>query len=80
MGVMKDDAKCMAVAGTHPAHPMAQVDPIAAARTLHRPMAYRKNHAIPLAKWHDLDVRLHARPLLRKDEFTSCEVVFRHRE
>ena len=36
MGIVEDDAERLAVAGAHPAHAMAQIDAMSAARSLHR--------------------------------------------
>ena len=68
------------MAGTHPAHPMTQVDAIAAARASHWPMMHRKNHAVPLTERHNLRARLHARPLLGEHEFAAREVSSRRLE
>ncbi len=79
-GVMKDDADCMALAGADPAHPMAQVDAIHAARALHRSMMDREDHPVSLAERYDLSARLLAWTLLREHEFATREVLLRDRQ
>jgi hypothetical protein len=78
--VVKDDAQRLTVPGPHPAHPVAQVDAIVAARPSHWTMADGKDDAVPLAERHDLDARLHARPLLGQHELATGEVSIRPRE
>ncbi len=79
-GVVKDDADRTTLAGAYPAHTMAQIDTIHAARALHRPMVDREDHTVSLTERYDLSARLHARPLLRKHEFAAREVLPRYRE
>ena len=80
LGVVKDDAERLTVAGTHPAHAVTQVDAIEAARALYRSMMHREDHAVALAERHNLDARLHAGSLFREYEFATGEVSSRCRE
>ena len=64
----------MPVPRAHPAHAMAQVHPVDAARTLHRTVVDREHHGVTLAQRHDLGPRLHARTLLGHDELAAGEV------
>jgi hypothetical protein len=77
---MKYDSGRVALPGTDPAHAVAHVDPIGAARAIHRSMVDRKDHALALCQRHDLGARLHARPLLREHELPAGEVDLRPRE
>ncbi len=56
---------------------MAQIDAISPPRSLHRPLAHRKDHAVTLAERRDLGARLHARPLLGQHEFAAGEILAR---
>ena len=47
--IVKDHANGVAMAGSHPAHAMAQINPISAARPLHRTMMHSKGNGIALA-------------------------------
>lgn len=78
-GIVKDDAERMPVAGTHTAHPMAQVDAIGSSSALHRSMVNREDDAIPLVERHDFGARLHTWPLFREHEFAAGEALSRLR-
>lgn len=45
--IVKNDAQRVPMAGPHAADPMAMLDPIGAARTLHRALMHGKDHRIP---------------------------------
>ena len=75
LGVMKDDAERMAMAGAQTAHAMPHVHPIDAPRALHRPMMDREDHAFALLERDHLGARLHARTLLGQHELAAGEVV-----
>ena len=79
-GVVKDHSQRVAVTGAQATDPVAHVDAEAAARPPHRPMMHREDHALALRKRHDLGARLHARPLLRENEFASGEILARPRQ
>jgi hypothetical protein len=53
---------------------VTHIDAVEAACSLRRPDMYGKGHGIALAKRHDLDAALHARPLLGQSEFAAREV------
>lgn len=74
MGIVEDDASRMAVAGAHPAHAMAQMDPRSAARSPHGPVIHRKDDAVALIEVDDLGSRLHPWPLLGQHEFATRKV------
>src|SRR5262245_35476031 len=64
----------MAVAGADAADAMAQVDPIAAARALDRPVVDRERNRIALAQPHHLGTALDAPALLRAQELAAGEI------
>ena len=61
---MKNNACRMTMARAQTAHAMPKIDPIHAARALHRAMVYGKGNGIPLSERDDFRARLHAWPLL----------------
>src|SRR5688500_6244308 len=71
---MKDYARRVPMARAHPAHAMAHIDPVDAARALQRAVVNGEHHRVALAKRHDVRARLHARPLLGEHEFAAGEV------
>ena len=71
---MKDDAQCVAAAGSHTADTVANVDAVEAARSLHWSVPDREDDAVAAAERDDLDARLHPRPLLGEDELAAGEV------
>src|SRR6266850_1508549 len=64
LGIVKDHADGMAVAGADPADAMAQINAIEPARPLHRPVMHSKGDRIALLERNHLGPRLHPRPLL----------------
>ena len=68
------------MAGTDPAHAVAQINAIVPARPLHRPVMDSKNHRVSLRERHHFGTRLHARPLLGKHKFTAGEIAARLRQ
>src|SRR5258708_3260632 len=79
-GIMKYDSGGMPLPRTDPAHAVAHIDPIGAAGAGYRPMADRKDHALPSSQRHDLRARLQARSLLREHEVAAGEVDIRPRQ
>ena len=57
-----------------PAHAMAHVDAIGAARALHRAVMHREYDAVASAQRHDFGARLHARALLSEHELAAGEI------
>src|SRR5215470_18683936 len=78
--VVEDDPQRMAMAQAQAADAVAHVDAVGAARALHRPVMHGKDDALALAERDDLRARLHARPLLREDEFAAQEILARPRQ
>src|ERR1700739_358895 len=72
--IVKDHAYGMAVAGAYPAHAMAQVNTVGAARPLHRAMMHSKGDRISLRERHHFGARLHTRPLLGQHEFATSKI------
>src|SRR5688572_21983786 len=64
----------MTMSGTHTADAMAQIYPIDAALSTHRPVVHGEYRSMALAQRHDLRARLHPRALLGDDEFAAGEV------
>ena len=73
---MKNHTQRMPLSGPYPAHTMAKIDAIHAARTLHRTLLHSENHRVALTQWHDFGARLHARALLREHELAAAEIPF----
>jgi len=73
-GIVEDDPDRVPHAGADTAHAMAQVHTIVPLRTPHGAIVDREGNGIALAKRHDLDAALHARPLLGQSEFAAREV------
>ena len=78
--VVKDDTEHRSLTRTQPAHPVAELDGIYPSFSLYGTEVDREDDSIPLAKWHNLDARLHTRPLLGQYEFTAYEVPLRDRQ
>ena len=73
---MKDDADRVTQAGADAADPMAEIDAVDAFRPLDRPVVHGERDRIALPQRHDLGAALHARALLRENEFATREVLF----
>src|SRR5258705_12992392 len=67
----------MPIARAYTADPMAHIDPIGSARTVHGTRIDRENHAASLSKRNDFGARLHPGPLFGEDEFSPSEIAFR---
>src|SRR5258708_22949429 len=78
--IVKDHTKGMTVAGSDPAHAVAQINAIEPARPLYRPVMHGKSHRIALREPHHLGPRLHPRPLLGQHEFAAGEIAARFRQ
>ena len=72
---MENDADGMTVPRSDAADAVPQVHAIHTARALHGPVVNRENNAIALTERHDHRPDLHARALLRHDEFAASEVL-----
>ena len=79
-GVMENDSKRMPLAGSDAAYTMAQVDTVWPARSLHRPVTDREDHAVSLLQSDDLCAGLHSRSLFRQDELPAGEFLTWNRE
>jgi hypothetical protein len=66
--------------GPQPAHAVAQVHAVGAARPLHRPIVHCEGHAVTTSERHHFGPRLHSRPPLGQHELAAGEVFFRLRE
>src|SRR4029453_11598690 len=80
LGIVKDHADGVAMAGADPADAMAQINPVSPARPLHRPVMHSKGHRIALPERNRLGPRLHPRPLLRQHELATFEIPPRLRQ
>ena len=74
---MKNYPGRAAAARTYRAHAVADVYPIKPARSLDRTIADGKHDRVALLEGDNLDPRLHARPLLGKDELATFEILTR---
>ena len=71
---MKDNADGMTLAGADLADAMAKINPIEAARPLHRAMMHSKCYRVALRQRHHFRPRLHPRPLLGQHELATAEI------
>ena len=76
---MKNNACRMTMTRAQTAHAMPKIDPIHAARALHRAMMYGKSNGIPLSERDDFRARLHAWPLRGQYAFAAREIPSRFR-
>ena len=67
----------VALAGAYPADAVAQIDPIVAFHSRHRPVMHGEHHRVALLQRHHLRPALHPRPLFGQHEFAAGEVPFR---
>src|ERR1700677_4364499 len=72
--VVKNNPQSVSHPTPDPTHPVAEVHPINPTRSLHRPVAHRKNHSIALLERHDLRPRLHPWRLLGHHELAPSEI------
>ena len=72
--VVKDHPQCVPLSTAHTAHPVPEIDTINAARSLHGPMADRKDNRITLLERYDFRPGLHSRPLLGHHELAAAEI------
>ena len=77
---MEDNAQHVPSAGADAAHAVSMLDSINATGTLHRTIPHREYRQIALSQLKYLDLRLHARALLRDDEVTALEIATGFRE
>ena len=73
--VVEDHAQRVTLPGSHAADAVAEVDAIDPARATHGALVHGKDHGIPPSERHDLDARLHARPLLGQHELAAGELL-----
>jgi hypothetical protein len=73
-GVVEDDPEGVSATGTHAADAVPQIDAVAAAATLNRPVPDREDDAVASQERHDLRPGLHPRTLLCEDEFTARKI------
>jgi hypothetical protein len=71
---MEDDPEGVPTPGADAAYSVLQIDTVAAAGALNRPVANGKDDAIASPERHDLRPRLHSRTLLREDEFAAGKI------
>src|SRR5438034_5572144 len=71
---MKNDAQRVARAPVHAAHAVPQIHAIVATRTLHRPIARRKNNRLALLGNHHLRLGLRSGLLLDEDELSAIPI------
>src|SRR5512134_1540546 len=72
--IVEDDPQRVAMPRAYAAHAMAEIDPVHAARALHRTVMDGEYHRVALAQRHHFRSRLHARTLLGDHEFAAREV------
>src|ERR1700722_15561578 len=77
---MKDDPYGVPAARSYAAHPMPQVHPIGAPRTLDRTMMHSECDCIPPMEVDNLRPGLHAGPLLSKNKLSPSEICARLRQ
>src|ERR1700756_6076955 len=75
LGVMKDDAERIAMAGAQPADTVSHVDAIRTARASHRTMMHGEDNSIALPKRNHLRPRLHAWTLFGKHKFPAGKIL-----
>jgi hypothetical protein len=80
LGVVKDDAEGVAMAGPYSTDAVTHVHPIASAGSAHRPVVDWENYPVTLTNRHDLSARLHAWSLLGQDKFAAGEIRSRFRQ
>ena len=78
--IVKDDAKRMALSFAKRAHPVPHCYSIDTATALDRPVVDGEDHRLSRFQRHDLDSRLHPRPLLGQDQFAARELCARLRQ
>src|SRR5215470_4503875 len=61
LGVVKDHAERISLAGAKPAHAVAKRHAVRAALALHGSVPYREDHGVTLVQGHDLALGLRAR-------------------
>ena len=74
LGVVKDDSDCVAHALAEAADAVPEVDAVSSLCALNRPVVDGESDRIALAQWHDFSAALHARALLRENEFATREI------
>jgi hypothetical protein len=80
VGVVENDAGCVALPRAQAANAVPQVDPVGAPRPLNRAMVHGKRYSIPLAQGYYLRSRLHPRTLFREHKLAAGEIPFRFGE
>ena len=77
LGVVKNDAECVAGARTKTAHTVTEVYPVHTSLTLDRTTTHSKHDPIALSERHNYGPRLHTRPLFRHHKFAAREILVR---
>jgi hypothetical protein len=72
--VVKDHPKSVPLSTAHTANPVPEIDTIDPARSLHGPVADRKDNRITLLERYDFRPGLHSRPLLGHHELPAAEI------
>ena len=72
--VVKDHPQRMPLSTAHTADPVPEIDTIDPARSLHGPVADRKDNRITLLERYDFRPGLHPRPLLGHHELAAAEI------
>jgi len=74
---VKDDAECVAPSFAKQADAVSHGDAVRAARALDGAMIDSENYGLACFKRHDLDARLHPRPLFGQYKFSALKVLAR---
>ena len=72
--VVKDHPQGVPLSTAHTANPVPEIDTINPARSLHGPVADRKDNRITLLERYDFRPGLHSRPLLGQHELAATEI------
>ena len=77
LGVMKNDAKRMSVAGAQPTDAVPEVHPIGSPLPLYRTIVDAEGHSIALVQRNHFWSRLHTRTLFRKYKLSAGKIFTR---